>query len=64
MDITDFNRYNPDFDRVMSTSANSYELKLPVEKMELFNAHKYSILQESVQLLLSSTAVMNGTPGK
>lgn len=63
MDLTDFNRYNPDFDRVMSTSGNAYEMKLPADKMELFNAHKYSILQESVQLLLSSTAVMS-SPGK
>lgn len=63
MDITDFNRYNPDFDRVMSTSGSPYEMKLPADKMELFNAHKYSILQESVQLLLSSAAAMS-SPGK
>lgn len=59
MDLSEFNRYNPDFDRVMSGSANAYEMKLPASKMELFNAHKYTILQESVQLLLTSTAVMN-----
>lgn len=63
MDITDFNRYNPDFDRVMSTSGSPYEMKLPADKMELFNAHKYSILQESVQLLLSSAAAMS-SPGR
>lgn len=58
MDIAEFNRYNPDFDRMMSSSTKPYEMKLPAEKMQLFNAHKYNILQESVQLLLSSTAVM------
>ncbi|KYP16468.1 lytic transglycosylase domain-containing protein [Flavihumibacter sp. CACIAM 22H1] len=59
MDLSEFNRYNPDFDRVMAGSASPYEMKLPAPKMELFNAHKYSILQESVQLLLTSTAAMN-----
>lgn len=54
MDITEFNRYNPEFDRVMASSTTSYELKLPGDKMDLFNANKYQILQESVQLLLNS----------
>lgn len=63
MEITDFNRYNPDFDRVMASAANSYEMKLPVEKMELFKANKYAILQESVQLLLNSTAINEPKPG-
>jgi membrane-bound lytic murein transglycosylase D len=54
MDINEFNRYNPDFDKVMASSANSYEMKLPVEKMELFNANKYKILNESIQLLLTN----------
>lgn len=59
MDLGDFNRFNPDFDKVMSSTTNSYEMKLPLEKMEMFNASKYNILQESVQVLLSSAAVMN-----
>ncbi|MFD2527405.1 lytic transglycosylase domain-containing protein [Flavihumibacter stibioxidans] len=59
MDLSEFNRYNPDFDRVMSTAATGYEMHLPGEKMELFNANKYNILQESVQLLLSSSAALN-----
>jgi membrane-bound lytic murein transglycosylase D len=57
MEIDDFNRYNPNFDRVMALAENSYELKLPAEKMELFVANKYQILNESVQLLLSGATV-------
>lgn len=58
MDIVEFNRYNPDFDKVMASAKNSYELKLPAEKMQLFNANKYQILNESIQLLLTNASVM------
>jgi membrane-bound lytic murein transglycosylase D len=54
MDMSDFERYNPDFDKKMASANNVYELKLPADKMELFNANKYIILNESVQLLLNS----------
>lgn len=53
MDIAAFNRYNPEFDKVMAGADNSYELKLPAEKMDLFVANKYQILNESVNLLLA-----------
>ena len=56
MELADFNRYNPDFDKVMASASNSYEIKLPPEKMELFNANKYQILNESIQLLLTSAS--------
>lgn len=51
MDSTEFNRYNPDFDKVMASNNNSYDLKLPADKMNLFEANKYEILTESVQQL-------------
>ncbi len=51
LDIGTFSRYNPDFDKVMASTNNSYELKLPAAKMELFVANKYEILNESLQLL-------------
>lgn len=51
MDIATFNRYNPDFDNLMSINGN-YDLRLPSDKMQLFIANKYSILNECVQLLL------------
>jgi membrane-bound lytic murein transglycosylase D len=57
MDATAFNRYNPDFDKKMASADNAYELKLPADKMELFQANKYTILNESVQLLLSGATV-------
>jgi len=51
MDIVAFNRYNPDFDNLMSINGN-YDLRLPSDKMQLFLANKYVILNECVQLLL------------
>lgn len=57
MDINEFNRYNPNFDKVMATAENSYDLKLPADKMDLFVTNKYQILNESVQLLLSGVTV-------
>jgi len=58
MEIADFNRYNPDFDKVMASANSSYDIKLPADKMDLFVADKYQILNESIQLLLNS-AVTN-----
>lgn len=54
MEIEDFNRFNPEFDRLMANST-VYELKLPADKMGLFVANKYTILSESVQALLSGS---------
>jgi len=51
LDPETFSRYNPDFDKVMASNNNSYDLKLPEDKMELFAANKYQILNESIQLL-------------
>ena len=52
MDQAEFNRYNPHFDKLIASPDNSYDLKLPTDKMALFTANKYQILNESVQLLL------------
>ena len=54
MDIVTFNRYNPDFDNMMSINGN-YDLRLPSDKMQLFLANKYVILNECVQLLLGGS---------
>ena len=56
MDIVNFNHYNPDFDAVLVSTGN-YELRLPPDKMQLFVANKYSILNECVQLLLGGAMV-------
>jgi membrane-bound lytic murein transglycosylase D len=59
MDPVEFNRYNPDFDKVMASANNSYDLKLPSDKMDLFVSNKYQILNESVQHLLANDESMN-----
>jgi membrane-bound lytic murein transglycosylase D len=67
MDIDEFNRYNPGFDKEMASANNSYLLRLPSEKLELFTTHKYQILNESIQLMLSSattTSEVSLKPGK
>ncbi len=56
MDIVTFNRYNPDFDNMMSINGN-YDLRLPADKMQIFLANKYVILNECVQLLLGDNPV-------
>ncbi|MBU9935486.1 MAG: lytic transglycosylase domain-containing protein, partial [Ferruginibacter sp.] len=56
MDIVQFNRYNPDFDNMMANNGN-YDLRLPADKMQLFLANKYVILNECVQLLLGDNPV-------
>jgi membrane-bound lytic murein transglycosylase D len=59
MDAVEFNRYNPDFDKVMASANNSYDLKLPADKMDLFVSNKYQILNESVQRLLANDESVN-----
>ncbi|MEP7250856.1 MAG: lytic transglycosylase domain-containing protein [Ginsengibacter sp.] len=49
--IEDFNYYNPGFDNILANGA-SYEMRLPSDKMDMFIANKYPILNECVQQLL------------
>ena len=56
MDIAKFNQFNPSFDAAMSTNGN-FDLRLPPDKMQLFIANKYQILNESVQILLGGATV-------
>lgn len=51
--ITEFNRYNPDFEKLI-THNGKYELRLPADKMDLFMAKRYDILNESFQIMLDS----------
>ena len=51
MDITYFNQLNPRFDAILAGN-NTYELKLPPDKMNVFQAKRYPILQESVQQMM------------
>ena len=56
MEISKFNRFNPSFDATLSTKGN-FDLRLPADKMQLFVANKFKILNESVQLLLGGATV-------
>jgi membrane-bound lytic murein transglycosylase D len=58
MDIVQFNRFNPEFDYMMTNNGN-YDLRLPQDKMQLFQANKYVILNECVQLLLGDNTISN-----
>jgi membrane-bound lytic murein transglycosylase D len=52
MDIPSFNRYNPNFDKQIAVKG-TFDLRLPTDKMDVFNAKKYQILEESLKLLLA-----------
>ncbi len=58
MSIDSFHRYNPDFDNRLSANSQ-YDLKLPQDKMQIFLANKYQILNECVQLLLDDSNIPN-----
>lgn len=64
MELNEFNRYNPNFDKIMSGASNTYQLMLPVDKMNMFNTVKYKILSESIELLLNhvSSSYSNEVP--
>lgn len=53
MPLTDFIRLNPNFDGQVSGTAECYNLRLPKDKMTLFNADQANILSESVKGLLN-----------
>ncbi len=56
MDIAQFNHYNPDFDKHLAQIGTT-ELRLPNDKMNVFVANKYTILNESISVLLGSTNI-------
>src|SRR5678816_3804387 len=43
--IAEFNRYNPDFDKLI-THNGKYELRLPADKMDVFMTKRYDILND------------------
>ena len=58
IDISLFNRYNPLFDNILAQNGE-YDLILPADKMQLFLATRYQILNECVQLLLDDSNIPN-----
>jgi len=53
----EMSRLNPDFAKTMAGPDNSYDLRVPKEKMKLFMAEKDEILKESIQMTLDDKAV-------
>lgn len=60
MDLVEFNRLNPGFDLIIS-AGKGFDLRLPIGKMELFMANKYTILNESIHVLLNTVNSDNKT---
>lgn len=58
MELSEFNKYNPLFD-VRLGKNGQFDLLLPADKMEMFLANRYAILNESVQLLLGEPDIPN-----
>lgn len=52
MDLKEFERYNPQFDNIISTGA-TFLLRLPSKKMDVFNEKKLTILDQCIQELLN-----------
>jgi membrane-bound lytic murein transglycosylase D len=61
MPMADFDRYNPYFDKIISTNG-SFDLRLPSAKMQLFQTNKYPILGECMQNLLTGACIPTYTP--
>ena len=57
MNLIEFNKLNPDFDKNIANSG-TYDLSLTNDKMELFKANKFHILNESIQLIFSTASEM------
>jgi membrane-bound lytic murein transglycosylase D len=55
MDILEFNRLNPGFDKLLD-EGQVYKLRLPDNKLSLFKDKKQQILKESVELLFAAPA--------
>lgn len=53
MDIAQFNKLNPNFDG-LADGNDGYNLRLPQDKMDLFNANRYIILHECILNILQS----------
>ncbi|MDB5232833.1 MAG: rane-bound lytic murein transglycosylase precursor [Chitinophagaceae bacterium] len=54
INMNDFNKLNPLFDRSLK-SGQEYQLRLPSDKTEAFQAKKQQILQDSVNMLLAGS---------
>jgi membrane-bound lytic murein transglycosylase D len=55
MEKPEFDRYNPNFDNEIALQGK-YNLRLPQQKMNVFIAKRYQILDESMEMLLKPAA--------
>jgi len=56
MELTELEHLNPDFARMMASPENSYDLRIPKDKMKEFQTEKEEILKESLQMMLDDRA--------
>jgi membrane-bound lytic murein transglycosylase D len=56
INLADLQHLNPDFSKAMSSPENSYDLRIPKEKMNEFQAQKEEILKESLAMTLDDKA--------
>jgi membrane-bound lytic murein transglycosylase D len=56
MDITVFNQLNPNIDAELA-KGGIYPLRIPADKVSLFQAKKIEILKQSVELFLNQASV-------
>lgn len=54
IDQNEFNRLNPNFDRLISANG-SYDMKLPNDKVNAFQVNKPQILEQSIKIMLAGT---------
>jgi membrane-bound lytic murein transglycosylase D len=59
MDITQFNRWNPGFDKTLA-EGKKYTMRILKDKEAVFHARKQQLLMESVKALLSGATASNG----
>ena len=63
IDVALFNKYNPAFEKTLA-EGKTYQLRIPNDKVALFQSKKQQILQESVQLLLAPPSMPGSTTAK
>ncbi len=56
METNELERLNPGFAQALAGESNSYDLRIPKEKMKLFQSEKEEILKESLQMSLDDKA--------
>jgi membrane-bound lytic murein transglycosylase D len=59
MDIGQFNKLNPGFDKALA-EGRKYSMRIPKDKIAVFEARKQQLLMESFRLLLEGSATPNG----